>query len=537
MHLSRRVSVSLLLSVLLLMGLMAPSGATDERIQQLSQVGSNLPWVGIDDEEGTATAAWTERGQLYWALRPAGGEFGFKTLVPDASSVNDSAMAVANNGNAVLAWTEGGDLRAATRTGNSAAFGRPQVLHSASDPGNASFLDVAMSNSGRAVVAWAVTGQAEPAIRAAISNSTGTFAPTQTLMTGSGVTHPEAGAAADGAALVVWDADTQSLDEIWGASAPAAGPFGTPTVIETLGQGAGNPELDVNADGAAIVVYGDANEDCTGDCSIFRLEARYGSVSGTFSAPQNITDITSGHGFNNYDTAIDDSGEAAVLFTGSNPGADFHVFGRVSDATGTFGAIQTISGPGRGLDRNIKLAAGGGEFTGVWLNADSQTRDFVLRSHTVDGVFQAPHQLSQVSTTADADRPQVARSNTGNYVASWLVFTDDLHAWATPTAEDNIRPNLTGVSDSPDPLRRGSLTIRFVPSEPVKATVTIKNSGGKTVATVVRNKLVLGDVLTSVKWSGKIGGRDAKPGRYSYTIAVVDTAGNRGSKTGSVTVK
>ena len=537
MALSRRVSISIVGAAVLLVALAPPSPATDERIQRLSTVGASLPRVGISDE-GTATAAWTERGQLYWATRPTGGEFGFKTAVPQASFVNDMKLAVAPNGNAVIAWLEDGRVRAVTRTGSQAAFGAPQVLHGANDAGNGSFLDVAMSNSGRAVVTWAVTGQAEPAIRAALSNANGSFSPSTTLMTATGVTHPEAGVANDGAGLVVWDSDTQSVDEIYGASAPAGGPFGAATVIETLGQGAGNPELDVNAGGAAILVYGDANEDCTNDCSLFRIEARYGSVTGTFGASQNITNTTSGHSFNNYDTAIDDSGAAAVLFFGSAPDG-FHVFGQVSSTTGVFGGSpQVVSGPGSSLEENIDIDAGGGEFTGVWENAGTATtEDTVLRSHTQAGAFQAPHQLSQPSTTDSTDRAQVARNNGGDYIATWLLFTDDLHAWATPTSPDDVRPTLRGVSDSPDPLRSGSLTIRFVPSEDVKATVKIKNSSGKTVATVLRGKLVRGDVRTTVRWNGKVGGRPAKNGKYGYTISVVDAAGNRGSFRGTFTVK
>lgn len=538
MHLSRRVSTSFVIAAVLLVGAAAPSPATDERVQQLSQAGAGRPLVGIADE-GTATAAWTERGQLYYALRPAGSEFGFKRAVPRASLVNELALAVSPNGSAVIAWAEGGRLRAITRIGTQ-AFGGPQVLHGTTDAGNATFIDAAMSDSGRAVVTWAMTGQAERSVRAALSDGSGSFSASTTLMTGSGVTHPEAGASNDGAALVVWDSDTQSLDQIYGASAPAGGSFGAPTVIETLDQGAGNPELDVNAGGAAIVAYDDANADCTGSCSIFRLEARYGSVSGTFGSPQNITDTTAGHSSTAHEVAVDDSGAAAVLWSGSAPDGA-HMFGKVSDATGAFsGSPQVISGPGRGGDDNFEIAAGGGEFTAVWVSAgDATSEDVVLRSHTQGGTFAAPHQISQSSTSDSADDAFVARNNSGDYIASWLLFTDDLHAWATPTNADNIRPTLSGVNDSPDPYkpRSGSLTIRFTPSEEVKATVTIKNAAGKTVATVVRGKLVRGDVQATVKWSGKIGGRPAKPGRYSYTIAVVDAAGNRGSKKGSFTVK
>lgn len=336
----------------------------------------------------------------------------------------------------------------------------------------------------------------------------------------------------------MWDSDTQSLDEIYGAAAPAGGAFGEASVIETLGQGPGNPELDVNASGAAILVYGDANEDCTGDCSIFRLEARYGSASGTFSPSQNITNTTSGHSFTTYDAAIDDEGVAAILFNGGDPDG-FHMFGRVSSAAGSFSGVpQTISGPARGLDDNIEIAAGGGEFTAVWISSgDATTEDVLLRAHTQDGVFQAPHQLSQPSTTDSADGAHVARNNRGDYIAGWSLFSDDLHALVAPTNADTVNPRVTGVADSPDPLRRGRLTIRFTPSEDVKATVAIKNARGRTVATVIRGKLIRGDVRTTVRWSGKIGGRRARPGRYAYTISVVDAAGNRGSARGSFRVR
>lgn len=538
MHPLRRVSTSSLVAAALLVAAASPSPATDERVQRLSRAGAGRPLVGIDDQ-GTATAAWTERGQLYYALRPAGSEFGFKRAIPQASLVNESAMAVAANGNAVIAWAEGGRLRAVTRLGTR-AFGPPQVLHGTTDAGNATFVDVAMSSSGRAVVAWAVAGQATPAIRAALSDTRGSFASSETLMTATGVTHPEAGVANDGAALVVWDSDTQSLDEIYGAAAPAGGSFDAPMVIETLGQGPGDPELDVNGAGAAILAYGDANEGCTGSCALFRLEARHGSVSGAFESPQNVTDTTGGHSATAHEVAIDDSGAAAILWSGTAPDGA-HMFGRVAGSTGAFsGPPQVVGGPGRGEEDNFEISAGGGEFTAVWVSSGGPSaEDTVLRSHTQEGTFQTPHQISQTSTSDSADDAVGARNDDGDHIATWLLFTDDLHAWATPTNADVVRPALTRVTDSPDPYnpRRGRLTIRFTPSEEVEATVAIKNAAGKTVATPMKSKLIRGDIRTTVRWNGKVGGRPAKPGRYGYTISVIDAAGNRGSKRGSFTVE
>jgi hypothetical protein len=72
-------------------------------------------------------------------------------------------------------------------------------------------------------------------------------------------------------------------------------------------------------------------------------------------------------------------------------------------------------------------------------------------------------------------------------------------------------------------LARGT-KLRYSLSEAAKVTVTIKRVRGRTAG-----KLMRGGVkgANAIKFSGRIGKRALKPGRYQAVITAVDAAGNR----------
>jgi Ca2+-binding RTX toxin-like protein len=108
----------------------------------------------------------------------------------------------------------------------------------------------------------------------------------------------------------------------------------------------------------------------------------------------------------------------------------------VSDTAGTFGPLQVISpedqvgGPGVALNE-MELAAGGGEFTAIWVNdhnADGQTNE-VYMSSSASSTFGAPDQISDPSSgflTA-----YVARNGNGDSVGGFSD-SDTGFMWATP---------------------------------------------------------------------------------------------------------
>lgn len=447
-----------------LMSLGAVASATDQPRQTIDpDGGANLTNVGLADD-GTATAVWTSRGELRYAMRNANGRFGVPVPIPGAGLVSSLAYAESSNGNAIVAWHDlsaDGDVRAAVRVGDG-GFGPGEIVSGPMGNNNPTSVNVAINDSGQAVVVWHQFGADPGSINAALFDGS-SFSGPATLITDSAVLNPVVGIDGTGRALAVWDYDTQSDDRIQGAAAPAGGgQFGAPFTIEQMQAGAGTPDLAVNESGDAVLAYEDGipSSECTSSCSFFRVETRYGSVDGTFGAQQPTPlNNESGYAPGNHEVAIDDSGKAAVLMSMSSPVG--RVLARTSDQAGTFGALQTVSpadhtsGPGLG-STNMDIDAGGGEFTAVFVNdhvGDGDENE-VYQASTTNGTFGEVHQLSPTDDDS-AQRATVGRNASGQTIAGWEIFIDDLVPQATPVGTG---PALTEGSSGADDLTGTSVT-------------------------------------------------------------------------------
>ena len=109
-------------------------------------------------------------------------------------------------------------------------------------------------------------------------------------------------------------------------------------------------------------------------------------------------------------------------------------------------------------------------------------------------------------------------------------------------APDTIPPNLTKVSDQPDPFTpfgrtKKKTTIRFKFDERADLTITIKNKAGTTLAKLPTTRVNANGY--SIFWNGRSErtGNVVRAGRYTYKIMVKDLAGNATSKSGKTTVK
>ncbi|HYP22721.1 MAG TPA: hypothetical protein VEV43_04035 [Actinomycetota bacterium] len=447
---SKRVSVVAFVAVVMLQSLL-PAAATDDPVQSLSvyDLNSSLVYVGLDDA-GTATAAWSEVGALTVARRPEGGKFVEPQTIATAH-VSEASLDVAPNGKAVLAFSGGmvgGELMVAVRRNARGDFGRPQVLVPEGDPSRVVEPEAKVSESGRAVVVWTseTTGE-PPSIMAALSDSAGSFGTPAAVATGPDVHNAQVDVDASGRAFAVWDhTEAGTPHEIVGAAAGTTGGFGAPQVLETLEQGPGAPDVAVNASGAAMVAHVDFTSEGEGE-SRDKVEARYGSVNGTFGASQNVTDTSVPTAASEVEVAIDDGGRAAVL-SSLTVRSEYGLYASVSDPSGSFaaGSLQAVSphervtGPGIPR-RSYEIAAGGGEFTAFWVNDhDDGTLNETWTATTANGTFGSAHQLSPEVEEDSPDRVHGARNADGDVAGAWLLFVDGMKAQVTP------------VSSGPDPI-------------------------------------------------------------------------------------
>lgn len=520
----------------LVLGALVPAGAAQaqhEPFQEVSRGGAN-GLVGLD-AQGTATEVWVDhpaRSAIRYAVRGVDGAFGFVRAVPGVVSVSELAFAEASDGRAIVVWTEYGELKAAVRPAAGALFGRGTVIGGSSTVDNsAHFPDVAVSDSGRAIVSWLDN---EDDVHAVLYD--GAWGTDATLATSAGDPDaPEAGIDGAGNALVVWE-KRAATTQIQGAAAPAGGGFGPATTLVDLDQSfTSNPELAVNADGDALLAYLD-------DSAVI---ARTGDVSGTLGPQQTIVAPPEETAYN-WEVALDPSGLGGIVVGVVAGGGDASVEAAVTNPGGSFGPRQvlspgeTITGPTIG-EREMEIAAGGGEFS-VWFANDHENRGDVNRvwtSTTTGGTFGAIHELSPESTTADSpDTVHGARNDAGAAIGTWSMWDgEDYVVQASPVVPDTVDPTASATA-KPDPYTAGDgkLKVRFQPSEEVVATVVITRDGRK-VATLMKKKLVPGDAQSVATWNGKDGRHLADPGKYKFRVSMVDAAGNKGSETGSFTVR
>lgn len=457
---STRLSLALF-SVLLVSSVARPAVAAHGPIQTLDAAtqGATEVHLGIDDQ-GTATAAWSEGGQIFVATRPLDGRFGSPQRIVSAYA-SEFELDVAPNGNAVIvaagAFNEG-EVVAAVRIGRTNAFGALQVLSPPADAAGAE-VSAAMTSAGRAAAAWSRNGATGRDVVAALSNASGTFGDGTVVDSGGDLRSPEVDGDQSGNIILAyyWQV-TGTGDEIRIATAPSAGAFTAPKAIETLSQGPTEVDVAVNATGVAAVAWADftgESNSCGANClSRDVQEAAVGNVNGTFGAVQELTDPNNPHAAGDTQVAVDDSGRVGVLFNAVF-GTDYGMFASVSDATGVFPQRQhqTLSlhgaANGPGVDkRAFEISAGGGEFTAVWTNDhDEDGVDESWESTSSGGTFGTVHQLSPAALTESTDRTDGARNATGATIAGWTTFTNNYTVQVTPVSDTAGETGTDGDDD------------------------------------------------------------------------------------------
>jgi hypothetical protein len=474
-----RIAACLVLGATFIGSGMLPASATHQPRQAVPGADRvDTAYVGLDDN-GVATAVWDDAlGTLKYSSRLADGKFGTAVSIPGSLRVSESAFDSSHGGSAIAAWIDtSGDepqIRASVKLSSNTGFRTHQVVSTVTAV-NVFDIDTAISGTGRAAIVWTeLQSGGVQEIRGALSNDAGVFGAPVTIATGSAVQFPSVDMAENGSAMVVWDLTSTSGDAVMAAGAPAGGPFGAERLVATLDQGAGEPQVAVNSAGRVFVAYEDTTPDpCpSASCAIFWVEMKLGTVTGAFTDAGGVPpNAESGYGPGSHEVALDESGKAAILLSASTPDG-YAILARVSDAAGTFGPLQVLSpedqqfGPGVALNE-MELAAGGGEFTAIWVNdhnADGQLNEAYVSS-SANSTFGTPDQISDpsdgfltayVARNGDGESIGVySDSETGFMFATPVVLTGPAEVLGTNGAD-----RLSGTSGA-DVARMGAGNDRF----------------------------------------------------------------------------
>jgi hypothetical protein len=318
-------------------------------IHILSAAGQNAfdAQVAVDPN-GNAVFAWSRQdgttdcggfscSRIQARVRSAAGALSTtQTLSDPGQNATDPEVAVDPNGNAVFAWQRSDGTAGCGGTGCSRIQGRVRsaagtlsVVQTLSAAGqNASDAQVAVDPNGKAVFAWQ---------------------------------RPDGTTGCGGSGCVRIGARARS----------AAGALSAPQTLSIPGQNAIEPLVGVDASGNALFVWqrSGAIAGCAGaGCSAVQSRAR--TAAGALSATQGISAPNQVGG--DPELAVDPNGNAVVVWSGSD-GTNNRVHARTRSAAGVLGAIQTLSDAGQsalepeiGVDPNGNAAA-------VWTRSDGTT--------------------------------------------------------------------------------------------------------------------------------------------------------------------
>jgi plastocyanin len=236
-----------------------------------------------------------------------------------------------------------------------AVFGTPFNLSAVGFNAQGSGPEVALDPSGNAVFVWQGATSSTSQIQTRARSSAGTLGAVQTVATtttmdASVPTDPDVAVDSNGNAVIVWvrPAGTavaacggQKCTRIQLRTRSAGGTLGTVQTISPAGQNASNPEVDVDPNGNAVVVWQRSDGTNT------RIQTVARSSGGTLSTVQSLS--LAGQNAQSGVVGVDDSGEAVFAWTredgstGCAGGSCALTQVRARSATGTLSTTKTLS--------------------------------------------------------------------------------------------------------------------------------------------------------------------------------------------------
>jgi len=348
------------------------------------------------------------------ALAAAAGSWQAPTVLSSLGQESVSpAIAVDSRGDSVTAWLNrygfNWDIDASTR----AAGGEWQQPSLISTPGDIGFHpEVAIDSHGDAIVVWC-DGDTEQ-VEAAIHRAGGEWEAPVAISAVAENEHPEVAVDASGDAVVVWDREQSGGNVVQAVvGSLQSGMWSEPVDLSTPAEAAGNPQVAVDSQGEATVVWQSYGE---GD---YYIQGVTGSIGhGTWGEPADLS--VAGQVAANPQVAVNDAGETVVVWEwGGIELTPYTVQGAVRLADGQWGAPVNLSAGGvNGADFPNVAVDTQGDAVAVWEIREGRkgTAQSAVWTAATEA-WQAPVDLS--ATGGKAGSPQVAVDPQGDAIAVW----------------------------------------------------------------------------------------------------------------------
>jgi PKD domain-containing protein len=319
------------------------------------------PWIAVD-EQGEATAVWTNAGVIESAHRATGGSWGAPVPISDAKSESYTPEAAVNaQGDATAVWMHYDGSRYVVESAYRPVGGSWEAPTLVSAPGEeGGNPHIALGAQGDSTVIWRGESGGEEAARASYRSPEGDWGePVDVSVPGDQVQFPRVALDAKGNAIAVWASDTHELGGhtvVLAAYRPAGEGWGDPTLVSAEGENAFPSDVAFDTSGNSAVVWSRSNG--TNDV----LQAAYRPSGGSWEEPidlsgagEDATDAVVVLGASGESTAAKGIATAVWISTGSFPcGEKALCSGSRVQAAG----YDALDSPAAGLDVPAVAAAG-----------------------------------------------------------------------------------------------------------------------------------------------------------------------------------
>jgi membrane protein implicated in regulation of membrane protease activity len=337
---------------------------------------------------------------------PARAEFGDPVTVSGkGQDAYDYRVALDPDGDAFIVWTRDGRIQGRARS-STGAFGKVRDL---SEPGG-NAPEMAMDTAGNVLIVWVRSDGTNLRVEARVRPAVGVLGPVETLSkAGQDAGIPQVAVDADGNALVVWRRYDGSYWRIQGRTRSAAGVLGPVETFSKAGQDADIPRVAMDAGGNALVVWRRY------DGSHWRVQGRSRSAAGVVGPVVNLSQAL--QNAEHPQVAMDGDGDALIVWRNETTE---QIEARGRSAAGVLGQRQALSKTGGSAERPRIAMLSDGNALVVWYRYDGSYWRVQGRTRSAAGSY------GQVKNFSPAGQgglhPRVALDGSGNAVISWRGY-------------------------------------------------------------------------------------------------------------------
>ncbi|HWI71840.1 MAG TPA: PKD domain-containing protein, partial [Baekduia sp.] len=311
------------------------------------------PFVSVEsgiDDAGNVAVAWHDTGAspdvVKYRVRSAGGTLGSTGASASDQLAGDMSLDMSEDGHAVVAWSHGGLIKAATRAPGATSFAPAVDLSDSSQPAGST--QTAVADGGAAAIIWTRSDGTNTIAQVARRSGDGPFAiPLDVSPTGSEARYPAVAVNPAGQVLVSWTADGVEANARIGSVTGAFGPRAA------FGSGRGMTSAALSPAGTALVGW---VADATPDAPYVAVQP----AGGTFGAPMKLnpdgTSVTVVQNAQGVALGTDADGDAVAFFSASTSGT-YKIYERFLDAAGPrLGDVTAPSSATAGVAAGFSVA-------------------------------------------------------------------------------------------------------------------------------------------------------------------------------------